>query len=144
MPMPNHAGGSEWSLEDTIELKDVSLPDPKTNVDLSLITGDTFTGKEELLGSTANSPAIVRTSPMVPSPATIQVYSVNLLCDVIVVSQSVKRSMSTNVADLDVLQQKQLVQLDWVSTEDGAHILTVAVGHKVSAYVITCLLKSIF
>ena len=26
---------------------------------------------------------------------------------------------------------KQLVMLDWVAKEDGSHILTVAVGHKV-------------
>jgi len=31
------------------------------------------------------------------------------------------------------LTQKHLVQLDWVSKEDGSHILTVGVGSKVSA-----------
>ena len=30
-------GGSEWTLEDTIELKNISIPDPKTEIDLSLI-----------------------------------------------------------------------------------------------------------
>lgn len=29
------------------------------------------------------------------------------------------------------LTQKHLVQLDWVSKEDGSHILTVAVGSRV-------------
>ena len=35
---------------------------------------------------------------------------------------------------LEVLRQKHLVQLDWVSTEDGSHILTVAVGSKIMMY----------
>jgi hypothetical protein len=29
---------------------------------------------------------------------------------------------------------KHLVQLDWVSTEDGSHILTVGVGSKILMY----------
>ena len=33
-----------------------------------------------------------------------------------------------------LLRQKHLVQLDWVSTEDGAHVLTVAVGPKIMLY----------
>nr|CAD7425062.1 unnamed protein product [Timema monikensis] len=32
------------------------------------------------------------------------------------------------------LTQKHLVQLDWVSKEDGSHILTVAVGSKVMLF----------
>lgn len=32
------------------------------------------------------------------------------------------------------LTQKNLVQLDWVSKEDGSHILTVGVGHRVLLY----------
>ena len=34
----------------------------------------------------------------------------------------------------DVLEQKHLVMLDWVSTEDGGHVLTVAVGARVLLY----------
>lgn len=33
-----------------------------------------------------------------------------------------------------MLRQKHLVQLDWVSTEDGSHILTVGVGSKIMMY----------
>lgn len=33
-----------------------------------------------------------------------------------------------------VLIQKSLMQLDWVSSEDGSHILTVALGPKVMLY----------
>lgn len=35
---------------------------------------------------------------------------------------------------LEMLRQKHLVQLDWVSTEDGSHILTVGVGSKIMMY----------
>ena len=34
------------------------------------------------------------------------------------------------------LTQKHLVQLDWVSKEDGSHILTVAVGSKVNKFAV--------
>ena len=30
-------GGSEWTLEDTIELKNINLPDIRSNIDLSVI-----------------------------------------------------------------------------------------------------------
>ena len=33
-----------------------------------------------------------------------------------------------------VLQQKHLVQLDWAPTEDGGHVMTVAVGSKILFY----------
>ena len=68
------------------------------------------------LSPTLSTPAIVR-SAVIPSPSTIS---------------SIKRSMSMRDTHADVLKQKHLVQLDWVSTEDGSHILTVGVGAKVS------------
>ena len=40
--------------------------------------------------------------------------------------------MSMRDTHANVLKQKHLVQMDWVSTEDGSHILTVGVGAKVS------------
>lgn len=35
---------------------------------------------------------------------------------------------------LGLLQQKCCVQLDWVSTEDGSHILCVGVGNEITLY----------
>ena len=47
--------------------------------------------------------------------------------------------MSMRDTHANVLKQKHLVQMDWVSTEDGSHILTVGVGAKVSDYFsLTC------
>jgi hypothetical protein len=44
--------------------------------------------------------------------------------------QTLRKSI-TERGNVCPLTQKHLVQLDWVSNEDGSHILTVAVGSKV-------------
>lgn len=44
--------------------------------------------------------------------------------------QSLRKSITEN-GNTCPLTQKHLVQLDWVSKEDGSHILTVAVGSKI-------------
>ena len=119
-------GSSEWTLEDTIELKNITLPDIKNDVDMSLIYGgeqmllDPDSGHIDgavLISPTMSTPAIIHTN--VPSAATIQ---------------SVKRNLTSANLNKNVLRQKYLVQLDWVSTEDGSHILTVGVGSKILLY----------
>ena len=42
-----------------------------------------------------------------------------------------KRCIAQTGNKTGVLQQKHLVQLDWAPTEDGGHVLTVAVGSKI-------------
>lgn len=44
--------------------------------------------------------------------------------------QTLRKSI-TESGNTCPLTQKHLVQLDWVSKEDGSHILTIAVGSKV-------------
>ena len=46
-------------------------------------------------------------------------------------SYSVKKCIAQTGNKIGVLQQKHLVQLDWAPTEDGSHVLTVAVGSKI-------------
>lgn len=46
--------------------------------------------------------------------------------------QTLRKSI-TESGNTCPLTQKHLVQLDWVSKEDGSHILTIAVGSKVCA-----------
>ena len=70
-----------------------------------------------IISPTMSTPAIVKTP--IPSNATVQ---------------SVKRSLTCKESKLGLLRQKHLVQLDWVSTEDGSHILTIAVGPKILLY----------
>lgn len=47
---------------------------------------------------------------------------------------SVRKSIAEYGNKTGILVQKHLVQLDWVSTEDGSHILTVGVGSKILMY----------
>lgn len=123
--MDFYSGGSEWTLEDKIELKNVVISDPKIELDLSLIfDGDLdsqFTLQspaQNLVSPTSMTPAIVRTVP-VPSSATVK---------------SVRRHLSNKPGKTVPLHPKHLVHLDWVSTEDGSHILTIGVGSQVLLY----------
>ena len=47
---------------------------------------------------------------------------------------TLKRSIMES-SNSSPLTPKHIVQLDWVSREDGSHILTVAVGSKVSSFI---------
>ncbi|XP_073977920.1 rabconnectin-3 alpha isoform X3 [Rhodnius prolixus] len=141
-------GGSEWVLEDTIYLKNIHLPriqiDP--SLDLSYLYDHTFFTKKQRLqthfikaisseeldsrsplrngeiGSTDNGGNnLVKTGAgllAVPSFSTLQ---------------SLRKSIIEN-GNTCPLTQKHLVQLDWVSKEDGSHILTVGVGSKVMLF----------
>lgn len=51
--------------------------------------------------------------------------------------QSLRKSIIEN-GNTCPLTQKHIVQLDWVSKEDGSHILTVAVGSKVNYCLMMC------
>ncbi|XP_055931190.1 dmX-like protein 2 isoform X2 [Argiope bruennichi] len=116
-------GGSEWMMEDTINLRNVSLPVPKLSLNLeSLVdasqrnkrTADTLLQKLST-DETANERLPLQRLLSVPSYATLQTL----------------RQAITEKGNQDLLAPKSLVQLDWVSAEDGSHILTVAIGSKV-------------
>ncbi|KAL1117874.1 hypothetical protein AAG570_004187 [Ranatra chinensis] len=141
-------GGSEWVLEDTIHLKNIHLPriqvDP--SLDLSYLYDHTFFTKKQRLQTTfmkaISSEDLDTRSPLrngehngtsdggnnlvktgagllaVPSFSTLQ---------------SLRKSIIEN-GNTCPLTQKHLVQLDWVSKEDGSHILTVGVGSKVMLF----------
>ncbi|GFY48442.1 dmX-like protein 2 [Trichonephila inaurata madagascariensis] len=116
-------GGSEWMLEDTINLRNVSLPIPKLSLNLeSLVdasqrnkrTADTLLQKLST-DETANERLPLQRLLSVPSYATLQTL----------------RQAIIEKGNQDLLTPKSIVQLDWVSAEDGSHILTVAIGSKV-------------
>ncbi|ESO86706.1 hypothetical protein LOTGIDRAFT_235301 [Lottia gigantea] len=114
-------GGSEWVLEDTIELKNIKIPDPKSEIDLDLILNPDKNRRDSTPGGISPSSSIVNMT---------RTKSVPSLCTI----QTVRKSIAEQGNRLGVLQQKSLVQLDWVSTEDGSHILTVGVGPKILTY----------
>ncbi|XP_022257757.1 dmX-like protein 2 isoform X5 [Limulus polyphemus] len=122
-------GGSEWVLEDTIHLKNIGLPQPDGIADLDLgslysasvrnrRTVNTFVQK---LGSddiaSEHAPNLQRLLS-VPSYATLH---------------TLRRTISEQ-GNQSLLTQKSLVDLDWVSTEDGSHVLTVGVGSKILVF----------
>ncbi|XP_060840547.1 dmX-like protein 2 isoform X2 [Rhopalosiphum padi] len=139
-------GGSEWLLEDTIHMKNIHLPklhiDP--SVDLTYLHDQTILSSkkhklqstvlkalssEDLDGTTGrcngrngeNETNLVKSSHgllAVPSFSTLQ---------------SLRKSIIEN-GNTCPLTQKHIVQLDWVSKEDGSHILTVAVGSKIMLF----------
>lgn len=132
-------GGSEWILEDTINLKNVHLPkiniDP--HLDLSYLHDNRMLQKKQKLTQViqtlthdeSRSPRNGEITPDgLPKPGSslLAVPSFSTL-------QSLRKSIIEN-GNTCPLTQKHLVQLDWVSKEDGSHILTVAVGSKILLY----------
>lgn len=125
-------GGTEWSLEDIIHLKNIHLPriSIDRHLDLSyLYDSKTLKKKQrinEVLHAFSNDerqnlsaePNIKSTLLAVPSFSTLQ---------------SLRKSI-TEMGNICPLTQKHIVQLDWVSNEDGSHILTVACGSKIMLY----------
>ncbi|XP_018562526.1 dmX-like protein 2 isoform X2 [Anoplophora glabripennis] len=126
------SGGTEWVLEDVIHLKNIHLPriDINRHLDLSyLYDSKTLKKKQrinEVLHTFSNDdrqnltaePHIKSTLLAVPSFTTLQ---------------SLRKSIS-EMGNICPLTQKHIVQLDWVSNEDGSHILTVACGSKIMLY----------
>lgn len=128
-------GGSEWVLEDTIHLKNIHLPkieiDP--HLDPNYLHNNKYLQKKQRInqvlsslthdegrrnGETTSDGKSGSTLLAVPSFSTLQ---------------SLRKSI-TEHGNTCPLTQKHLVQLDWISKEDGSHILTVAVGSKIMLY----------
>ncbi|KAG5343356.1 DMXL2 protein, partial [Acromyrmex heyeri] len=132
-------GGSEWILEDTIHLKNIHLPriPVDQHLDLSYLYDSRFLQKKQRLTQVLQtlSHEDIRSSRngengdstkagllAVPSFSTLQ---------------SLRKSIIEN-GNTCPLTQKHLVQLDWVSKEDGSHILTVGVGSKIMLFTPVC------
>ncbi|XP_017781826.1 PREDICTED: dmX-like protein 2 isoform X2 [Nicrophorus vespilloides] len=122
-------GGSEWILEDIIHLKNIHLPriSIDRHLDLSYLYDSKTLKKKQRLNEVLhtfsnderqNESSIKPTLLAVPSFSTLQ---------------SLRKSIS-EMGNICPLTQKHIVQLDWVSNEDGSHILTVACGSKIMLY----------
>ncbi|CAG0879086.1 unnamed protein product [Darwinula stevensoni] len=172
-------GGSEWVLEDTIQLKNISLPRvrQKKGLDLSLVYDQALREKRQTsvnalvknfshseLESLSISPAASirirhHANPALehlihehcnvqgtgidgflslskgPPVDTNQSEAEGTLQGLLAVPsfctlQTLRRHISSH-GNPDTMAQKHLMQLDWVSREDGSHILTVGVGSKI-------------
>ncbi|XP_024225203.1 dmX-like protein 2 isoform X2 [Bombus impatiens] len=134
-------GGSEWILEDTIHLKNIHLPriPVDQHLDLSYLYDSKFLQKKHRLTQVLQtlSHEDVRSprngengESTKPNAGLLAVPSFSTL-------QSLRKSIIEN-GNTCPLTQKHLVQLDWVSKEDGSHILTVAVGSKIMLFTPVC------
>lgn len=124
-------GGSEWVLEDTIHLKNIHLPriTLDKSLDLSYLHDSRTLHKKQRINQViqtfSNDERQTLTEPSL-KPTLLAVPSFSTL-------QSLRKSISEN-GNICPITQKHIVQLDWVSNEDGSHILTVACGSKIMLY----------
>ncbi|KAK3861276.1 hypothetical protein Pcinc_032726 [Petrolisthes cinctipes] len=132
-------GGSQWVLEDKFELNDVVTP-PNGEVgslgeaDISYISKVTaHVRSSNRLASTLSSEDISQT-PSSPGFSMDAISSIN--SQLLVPSFSTLNSLKNQKFDKRgvSVKQKHPVQIDWVSQEDGSHLLTVAIGSKVLVY----------
>ena len=97
-------GGSEWTLEDTIELKNINVSYPQVSIDMSYLSDlmDHLQDRSHTIVSpTGAAPSIVK-SGIVPSPSTLM---------------SIKKSLTEIELNKkkNVIKQRHVVQLDWVN-----------------------------
>lgn len=134
------SGGSEWVLEDTIHLKNIHLPRINIDhgIDLSYLHDNRILQKKQRLNQVLHnftahdenrSPRSGDSTPDVNTKGHSSLLAVPSFSTL----QSLRKSIAEN-GNTCPLTQKHLVQLDWVSKEDGSHILTVAVGSKILLY----------
>ncbi|XP_034938961.1 dmX-like protein 2 isoform X2 [Chelonus insularis] len=133
-------GGSEWILEDTIHLKNIHLPRIQVDqhLDLSYLYDSRFLQKKQRLTQVLQtlshedirSPRNGENGESKTNAGLLAVPSFSTL-------QSLRKSIIEN-GNTCPLTQKHLVQLDWVSKEDGSHILTVGVGSKIMLFTPVC------
>ncbi|XP_030754716.1 dmX-like protein 2 isoform X2 [Sitophilus oryzae] len=125
-------GGTEWILEDVIHLKNIHLPriDINKHLDLSYLYDSRTLKKKQRINEVLHTlsgddrPNLLSAEPI--KPTLLAVPSFTTL-------QSLRKSIS-EMGNICPLTQKHIVQLDWVSNEDGSHILTVACGSKILLY----------
>lgn len=134
------SGGSEWVLEDTIHLKNIHLPriNIEHGIDLSYLHDSRMLQKKQRLNQvlhnfTAHDEIRSPRSGDSTPEANSKNHSSLLAVPSFSTLQSLRKSIAEN-GNTCPLTQKHLVQLDWVSKEDGSHILTVAVGSKILLY----------
>ncbi|XP_015792670.1 dmX-like protein 2 isoform X2 [Tetranychus urticae] len=125
-------GGSEWVLEDTIHLKNIAIPRTELSqeIDLGPLINTAIRNRKTLdtlvnrLGVSDEHHETNRSTNNIQRLLSVPSYTT---------MQSLKKIISEQ-GNQFTLTQKSIVQLDWVSTEDGSHILTVSVEDKISVF----------
>nr|XP_045610736.1 dmX-like protein 2 [Procambarus clarkii] len=130
-------GGSLWVLEDKFDLQDVvTNPGESSMADLDLA----YLSKVAQGRSTTRLTSALSTEDLSEPCPSSPVFSVDAIHSVssqlLVPSPSTLHSIRNQRFDKRgvSVKQKHPVQIDWVSQEDGSHLLTVAIGSKILAY----------
>ncbi|XP_069954424.1 dmX-like protein 2 isoform X5 [Cherax quadricarinatus] len=130
-------GGSQWVLEDKFDIQDiVSNPGECSMADLDLA----YLSKVAQGRSTTRLTSTLSSEDLSQAYHTSSVFSVDAIHSVssqlLVPSPSTLHSLRNQRFDKRgvSVKQKHPVQIDWVSQEDGSHLLTVAIGTKILAY----------
>lgn len=112
------SGGTEWLQEDVIHMKNIRIPKVHHVVDGDVPIQSPVENIIVDFTDRRDGTSLIKKIPSIPN---LSLYHSNL-----------KRVVSdANLSNLPQLRRKRLVSLDWVSTEDGSHILTVGVGPKI-------------
>ena len=110
-------GGSQWVLEDRLLLRNVEVPKVEVPLDKTV-----FQPQEKREAAVARLQSRLYTEregglARVPSPATVS-----------------KLRQGLHSPGEEGLGKQRLVKLDWVSNEDGSHLLTVSVADRVMLF----------
>ncbi|XP_014674315.1 PREDICTED: dmX-like protein 2, partial [Priapulus caudatus] len=131
-------GGAEWVLEDTIELRRVRIPaaaDVRHDVDLNFLSRSK---QMSMVRSVENFERLFQSHVADYEKDNLHEFIHKTLTRRLSVPSMATlhniRKAVFAIKDQGLLQQKCCVQLDWVSTEDGSHILCVGVGNEINLY----------
>lgn len=126
-------GGQEWNLEDVIHLKNIVIPQTdNNNIDIDLGTLIDTTVRNKKTADTLISKITSQEQEQLDSRSTNYIQRL-LSVPSYTTIQTLKKIISEQ-GNQFTLTQKSIVQLDWVSTEDGSHVLSVSVGNKISIF----------
>ncbi|XP_070543555.1 dmX-like protein 2 isoform X2 [Ptychodera flava] len=107
-------GGSKWLQEDVIHLGKVAIPSIQSVSEPKGLEAELLNYKTMKRSSKVENFSQINEDPDN--------------------EQSGENCGSTQCSAKQSLMHKRLVQIDWVSKEDGSHILTIAVGQKMMMY----------
>ena len=132
-------GGSEWMLEDTIKLKNVQIPRIQIDhkIDIEPLIESTIKNRRKVDTLVSRLHSDDHCDPSAHVHEVHDRTSTNLHRLMSVPSYTTMSSLKKIISEKGnqfTLSQKSMVQLDWVSTEDGSHALTVSVGNKISVF----------
>lgn len=151
-------GGSEWKCEDCIHFKNIMLPELDSGINFDYIIGkekpikpvmSSHSFKNIVLGSNrggsgSDAPSSVDSSqpshqtPEIPSTAA----KMSIKKKFFPTTSGCAGNQPNHEDEVSLHYNKCLIKLDWASTENGSHILTIGLGNKI--YVYSCVSKEIF